>query len=93
MEKQKKKLTISGKSKKTFISKQNFESKKKISFHDKKFSRPLNKTPNNFKLKYGDFFSYKNQLRLKDYMTNIVYEKPYSNNPSFFKLAYIIRVK
>ncbi len=36
---------------------------------------------------------YKNQLRLKDYMTNIVYEKPYSNNPSFFKLAYIIRVK
>ena len=36
---------------------------------------------------------YKNQIRLKDYMTNIVYEKPYSNNPSFFKLAYIIRVK
>ena len=49
MEKQKKKLTISGKSKKTFISKQNFESKKKISFHDKKFSKPLNKTLNNFK--------------------------------------------
>ena len=30
MEKQKKKLTISGKPKKTFLSKQNFESKKKI---------------------------------------------------------------
>ena len=32
MEKQKKKLTISGKPKKTFVSKQNFESKKKFSF-------------------------------------------------------------
>ena len=32
MEKQKKKLTISGKPKKTFVSKQNFENKKKISF-------------------------------------------------------------
>ncbi len=49
MEKQKKKLTISGKSKRTFVTKQNFESKKKISFYDKKFSKPLNKSPNNFK--------------------------------------------
>ena len=45
MEKQKKKLTISGKPKKTFDAKQNFENKKKLSFHDKKFSKPLNKTP------------------------------------------------
>ena len=49
MEKQKKKLTISGKPKKTFLSKQNFENNKKTSFHDKKFSKPLNKTTNNFK--------------------------------------------
>ena len=49
MEKQKKKLTISGKPKKTFIPKQNFESKKKTSPYDKNFSKSLNKTPNNFK--------------------------------------------
>ena len=49
MEKQKKKLTISGKPKKTFAPKQNLEIRKKISFHDKKFSKPLNKTPNNFR--------------------------------------------
>ena len=49
MEKQKKKLTISGKLKKTFVQKQNFESKKKISIYDKKFPKPQNKTPNNFK--------------------------------------------
>ena len=42
MEKQKKKLTISGKPKKTFISTQNFDSKKK-------FSKPLSKTSSNFK--------------------------------------------
>ena len=39
MEKQKKKLTISGKPKKTFISHQNFENKKKFPFSDKKFSK------------------------------------------------------
>ncbi len=42
MEKQKKKLTISGKPKKTFISTQNFDNKKK-------FSKPLSKTSSNFK--------------------------------------------
>ena len=52
MEKQKKKLTISGKPKKTFFSKQNFDSKKKTSFQDKKFSKPLNKNPNNFKINF-----------------------------------------
>ena len=49
MEKQKKKLTISGKPKKTFVSQQNFENKKKFSFNDKKFSKPLNKFSSNFK--------------------------------------------
>ncbi|MDA9745084.1 translation initiation factor IF-2 [Candidatus Pelagibacter sp.] len=49
MEKQKKKLTISGKLKKTFVPQQNFESKKKFSFNERKFSKPLNKSPNNFK--------------------------------------------
>ncbi len=49
MEKQKKKLTISGKPKKTFVSQQNFEIKKKFSFNDKKFSKTLNKVSNNFK--------------------------------------------
>ena len=48
MEKQKKKLTISGNLKKTFVSKQNFESKKK-SFQDKKFPKTYNKTIGNFK--------------------------------------------
>ena len=49
MEKQKKKLTISGKPKKTFIGSQNFEKKKKFNFSDKKFSKPINKFSNNFK--------------------------------------------
>ena len=49
MEKQKKKLTISGKPKKTFIGSQNFENKKKFNFSDKKFSKPINKFSNNFK--------------------------------------------
>ena len=49
MEKQKKRLTISGKPKKNFVSQKNFESKKKFFFNDKKFSKPLNKTTNNFK--------------------------------------------
>ena len=49
MEKQKKRLTISGKPKKNFVSQKNFESKKKFIFNDKKFSKPLNKTTNNFK--------------------------------------------
>ena len=49
MEKQKKKLTISGKLKKTFVPQQNFESKKKFSINERKFSKPLNKSPNNFK--------------------------------------------
>ena len=42
MEKQKKKLTISGKPKKDFVSQKNFENRKK-------FSKPLNKISNNFK--------------------------------------------
>ena len=49
MEKQKKKLTISVKLKKNFTSQQNFENRKKTSFHEKKFSKPINKIPNNFK--------------------------------------------
>ena len=49
MEKQKKKLTISGKPKKNFVSQQNFENRKKITSNDKKFSKPINKFPNNFK--------------------------------------------
>ena len=49
MEKQKKKLTISGKPKKNFTSQQDFGNRKKISFNEKKFSKPLNKIPNNFK--------------------------------------------
>ena len=64
MEKQKKKLTISGKPKKTFVPKQNFESKKKISFHDKKFSKPLNKISNNFK---KGFKSKPSTTKLSDY--------------------------
>ena len=55
MEKQKKKLTISGKPKKIFVAKQNFENKKRTSFQDKKFSKPLNKTPNSFKKTFGQF--------------------------------------
>ena len=34
-----------------------------------------------------------NNTRFKEYMNNFVYENPYSNNPSYFQLAYIIRVK
>ena len=49
MEKQKKKLTISGKPKKNFVSQQNIENRKKFTFNEKKFSKPLNKTPNSFK--------------------------------------------
>ena len=49
MEKQKKKLSITGKPKKTFIPKQNFADKKKLSFNDKKFSKPINKITSNFK--------------------------------------------
>ncbi len=49
MEKQKKKLTISVKPKKNFTSQQNFKNRKKISFNEKKFSKPINKIPNNFK--------------------------------------------
>ena len=40
MEKQKKKLTISGKPRKNFVSQQNFESKKKFFSNDKKFLKP-----------------------------------------------------
>ena len=43
MEKQKKKLTISGKPKKKLIGSQNFENKKKFNFSYKKFSKPINK--------------------------------------------------
>ena len=49
MEKPKKKLTISGKPKKTFVPQQNFESKKKFFSNDKKFSKTLNKNSGNFK--------------------------------------------
>ncbi len=48
MEKQKKKLTISGKPRKTFVPQQKVEIRKKFSFNNK-FSKTLNKTPNNFK--------------------------------------------
>ena len=51
MEKQKKKLTISGKPKKNFVSQQNFESKKKFSFNNQKFSKPTNNFKKNFKTK------------------------------------------
>ena len=33
-----------------------------------------------------------NEVRFKQFMKDFMYEKPYSNNPSFFKLAYIMRV-
>ncbi|MDA9744412.1 translation initiation factor IF-2 [Candidatus Pelagibacter sp.] len=49
MEKQKKKLTISGKPKKTFVPKQNLESKNNYSSNNKKFLKPFNKNSNNFK--------------------------------------------
>ena len=49
MEKQKKKLTITGKPKKTFVPQQNFVGKNKPSNNDRKFSRPFNKVSNNFK--------------------------------------------
>ena len=64
MEKQKKKLTISGKPKKKFLSKQNFENNKKTSFYDKKFSKPLNKNPNNYK---KNFKSKPLTTKLSDY--------------------------
>tara|TARA_B100000963_G_scaffold353392_1_gene368011 strand:+ start:3739 stop:5910 length:2172 start_codon:yes stop_codon:yes gene_type:complete len=64
MEKQKKKLTISGKPKKTFVSKSNFENKKKISFQDRKFQKPFNKTSNNFK---KNFKSKPLTTKLSDY--------------------------
>ena len=51
MEKQKKKLTISGKPKKNFVSQQNFESKKKFSFNNQKFSKKTNNFKKNFKTK------------------------------------------
>ena len=49
MEKQKKKLTITGKPKKTFTPQQNFVGRNKPSFNDKKFSKPFNKNSINFK--------------------------------------------
>ena len=49
MEKQKKKLTITGKPKKTFVPQQNFVGKKTPSFNDNKFSKPFNKVSSNFK--------------------------------------------
>ncbi len=64
MEKQKKKLTISGKPKKTFVPKQNFENKKKVSFQDKKFPKPFNKTLGNFK---KNFKSKPLTTKLSDY--------------------------
>ena len=64
MEKQKKKLTITGKPKKAFVSKQNFEIKKKVSFQDKKFPKPFNKTLGNFK---KNFKSKPLTTKLSDY--------------------------
>ena len=49
MEKQKKKLTISGKPKKINFNIKNFEDKKKPQTFEKKFSKPLNKFSSNFK--------------------------------------------
>ncbi len=49
MEKQKKKLTITGKPKKTFAPHQNLVGKKKTPFNEKKFSKTFNKIPSNFK--------------------------------------------
>ena len=64
MEKQKKKLTITGKPKKAFVSKQNFEIKKKVSFQDKKFPKPFNKTLGNLK---KNFKSKPLATKLSDY--------------------------
>ena len=49
MEKQKKKLTISGKPKKINFNIKNFEDKRKTQTFEKKFSKPLNKFSSNFK--------------------------------------------
>ena len=62
MEKQKK-LTISGKPKKTFASQNNFEGKKFL-FNDKKFTKPLNKPSSNFK---KSFKPKPQPLKLRDY--------------------------
>ncbi len=64
MEKQKKKLTISGKPKKTFVPQNNFEGKKKFFFNDKKFTKPLNKPTTNFK---KTFKPKPQPLKLSDY--------------------------
>ena len=49
MEKQKKKLTISGKPKKNFLNQKNFESKNNQRQFEKKLSKPVNKFTTNFK--------------------------------------------
>ena len=49
MEKQKKKLTISGKPKKNFLSQQNFENKNNVRRTEKKFFKPINKLSINYK--------------------------------------------
>ena len=49
MEKQKKKLTISGKPKKINLNIKNFENKRNTQTFEKKFSKPLNKFSSNFK--------------------------------------------
>ena len=64
MEKQKKKLTISGKPKKTFTASQNFENKKKFSYNENKFSKPINKVPGNFKKNFKPKIQ---QTKLSDY--------------------------
>ena len=64
MEKQKKKLTISGKPKKTFVPKQNLESKNNYSSNNKKFPKPFNKTLGNFK---KNFKSKPLATKLSDY--------------------------
>tara|TARA_Y100000591_G_scaffold264362_1_gene237745 strand:- start:1997 stop:3178 length:1182 start_codon:yes stop_codon:yes gene_type:complete len=41
----------------------------------------------------NNIISFQGRYTFKEYINNVTYEKPYSNNPSFFKLAYIIRIK
>lgn len=39
------------------------------------------------------FITVNNKPRLKEYMNNYAYHQPYNNNPSYFKLIYIMRIK
>ena len=53
MEKQKKKLTISGKPKKINFNIKNFEDKRKPQTFEKKFSKPLNKASSAYLWSFG----------------------------------------